>query len=147
MKKIIFLYIFFCPVFLIAQEPVVWNNTTKEIGANTYEIHLKATIRPPWHLYSQRTPEDGPQKATIIFQKNPVATFSGPVKEEGTLIKKREEVFDIDVMYYNNEVDFVQIVKLKGNTKTNITGTVTYMVCNDKECQPPKKIMFRLDLQ
>ena len=58
-----------------------------------------------------------------------------------------EEVFDIDTKYYNNKVEFVQVVNVKGNAKTNLTGTVEYMACNDRECLPPKSVPFSIALK
>ena len=39
-----------------------------------------------------------------------------------------------------NTVDFVQTVKLKGNIKTSVAGSVEFMVCNDSRCLPPSTI-------
>jgi len=43
-------------------------------------------------------------------------------------------------------VDFVQRVKLKSTARTVFKGTVTFMVCNDKKCLPPKEIPFSVKL-
>jgi DsbC/DsbD-like thiol-disulfide interchange protein len=53
----------------------------------------------------------------------------------------------VDVKYYSNKVDFVQTVKVRGNAKTTLSGTVTFMVCNDHECLPPidKPISVKLE--
>lgn len=135
------------PLLALAQaDPVQWNTSIKKINANTYEIHLTATVKSPWHLYSQATPAGGPVPTVISFAKNPVLAFDGNVLEKGDLVKKREEVFGIDVMYFNNTVDFVQVVKTKAKVKTNVTGSVRYMVCNDRECLPPKTVSFELQV-
>lgn len=127
-------------------QPVQWNNTVKKTGPNTYEVHLTATVQSPWHLYSQHTPAGGPLPTEISFSKSPVLVLDGPVKESGTLVKKREEAFGIDVMYFNDRVDFVQTITTKAKVKTNISGTIRYMVCNDRECLPPKSISFQLPI-
>ena len=58
-----------------------------------------------------------------------------------------DNVFGIDVKYFNDRVEFIQTVKLKGNVKTNIGGTVEYMVCDDSQCLPPTKKTFDIKLQ
>jgi len=58
-----------------------------------------------------------------------------------------DQYFNVDVKYFNNKVDFVQTVTLKADAKTSVSGTVEYMVCNDEECLPPKKVPFDLKLQ
>jgi thiol:disulfide interchange protein DsbD len=147
MRKIIAISIGLLPVFLRAQEPVSWVNSVKKINGNAYKIHLKATISFPWHLYSKNTPAEGPLPATIWFSKNPVADLTGTIKENGKLIKNREDVFWADVMYYDGEVDFVQTVTVKRNINTIIRGTLKYMSCNDSQCLHPKNISFQVPLQ
>ncbi len=147
MKKLLIIALLFWVHNVFAQtDPVQWNNSIKKIDANTYEIHLTATVQGPWHLYSQHTPTGGPVPTTVAFTKNPVMIIEGDVKEKGDLIKKHEEVFGIDVMYYNSRVDFVQLVKTRGKVKTNCNGTIRYMVCNDKECLSPKTVPFQINL-
>lgn len=135
------------PAFLMAQAPIVWNNSVKKVDANTYEIHLKAIIDSPWHLYSQKTPSGGPLPTTIHFNKNPVTALIGIVVEKGTLIKNHEKVFGIEVMYFNREVEFVQTIKVNGKIHTSVGGTIKYMACNDNQCLPPDEFKFLLPLQ
>jgi hypothetical protein len=70
----------------------------------------------------------------------------GDVKENGKLLIKHEEVFGVDVKYFEGKVDFVQRIKLKGSAKTNFTGTVDFMVCNDQQCLPPATQKFSIAL-
>ena len=69
------------------------------------------------------------------------------VKEVGKLETKFEDVFDVDTKFYNDKVEFVQVVTVKGNAKTNLSGTVEYMTCNDRECLPPKSVPFSIALK
>ena len=50
-------------------------------------------------------------------------------------------VFLSQVKYYENKVDFVVKVKIKGG-KTKLAGKVEYMVCNDEKCLPPAETEF-----
>jgi len=72
--------------------------------------------------------------------------LDGNVKENGKLIKKYETVFGVDVKYFSEKVDFVQVVKLKTKTKTNFSGSVEFMVCNDQQCLPPATQKFSIAL-
>jgi thiol:disulfide interchange protein DsbD len=69
------------------------------------------------------------------------------VKETGKLETHFEKLFDVEVKQYSDKVDFVQTVTVKGNVKTNVAGKVEYMLCNDKECLPPKEVNFSIALQ
>lgn len=146
MKRLVSMVVVLFMTAAAPAQPVQWSNSVKKTGANTYEVHLTATVQSPWHLYSQHTPDGGPLPTEISFGKNPVLVLDGAVKELGNLVKKREEVFGIDVMYFNDRVDFVQTVTAKAKLKTNISGTIKYMVCNDTECLPPKSISFQLPI-
>ena len=73
-------------------------------------------------------------------------TVDGAAKEVGKLEQKHEELFGVDVKQYSGKVDFVQKVKMKAAAKTSISGAVEFMVCNDKECLPPKTEKFSVAL-
>lgn len=147
MKKIIlFALTFFIILCVHAQTSVNLNYSTKKIAANTFELHITAVISDGWHLYSQDSDSKGGIPATISFIKNPLIITEGRVKEVGVLKSNFEELFGVTVKYYENKVDFIQVVKTKGNIKTNIAGSFTYMVCNDRECMPPTTKKFSVTL-
>ena len=131
-----------------AQSDVVeWKFESKKLADKKYEVKLIAVVKNPWHIYSTTTPDGGPLPTKISFTKNPLTAFDGKVKEVGKLETHFEEVFDVDTKYFNNKVEFVQVVNLKGNAKTNVAGTVEFMACNDKECLPPKSVPFSIALK
>src|SRR5689334_22713331 len=104
-------------------DPVQWTYTAKKVADKTYEIHLTATIQNTWHLYSQNQPADAINQPTeIIFKKNPLVTLDGATKEVGKMQLFKDERLKISANQYADKVDFVQKVKLKTNTKTNIVG-------------------------
>ena len=122
--------------------PVQWTFTSKKIADKTYEIHMTASITGgKYHLYSQTNNADAPS-TSITFIKNPLLTMQGKVKEVGKLISKMEPVFGFKVNYYMNTVDFVQLVKSKVTAPASVKGSVEYIVCDDKQCLPPKTIDF-----
>ena len=130
-----------------SQSPVDWNFSSKKINASTYEIHLTAKIEGEWHTYSQTTPDGGPVPTTISFSKNPLVTLKGAAKEVGKLEKHFEELFGVEVKQFSDKVDFVQTVTVKAGIKTSVNGSVSYMVCNDRECQPPATVKFSILLK
>jgi thiol:disulfide interchange protein DsbD len=133
---------------LKAQSPVSWIYSAKKIGDKTFEVRLTASIQPGWHLYSQTQPGDAIAIPTgITINKNPLVIMDGKVKEDGKLEKFRDEKLGISAHQYSNKVDFVQVVKLKGNAKTNVTGSIEYQTCDDKKCLPPKTVNFSVALK
>jgi hypothetical protein len=128
------------------KNPANFSFTATKKGAD-YEVIIKATIEKPWHIYSQTTPTGGPLPTKISFNKNPLITVVGKAKEVGKLEKIHDKNFGVDVLYFGNTVSFVQLVKVKAGVKTNITGTIEYMVCDDEQCLPPTKKTFDIKLQ
>ena len=146
MKYFLFLVSVFFVQPCFSQSTVKWKFSAKKLDEKTYELSMAATVQEPWHIYSQFTPDGGPVATEIKFNKNPLLTIAGKPKEFGKMEEKYEDVFGISVKYFEGKVDFVQIVMVKSNIKTNLTGTIEFMLCNDHECMPPKKINFSVKL-
>ena len=148
MKQVIIFFAFlFMGIGMNAQSPVSMSYSAKKMADNIYELHITATIEDGWHLYSQFSDDKGGVPASINFTKNPLVTLDGKVKEVGKLKSNFEELFGVTVKYFEDKVDFVQVIKLKGKVKTNISGSISYMVCNDKECMPPTTKKFSIAIQ
>jgi len=150
MKKIYLLLTLFCitaTAFSQIKDPVQWSYTAAKKSDKLYELTFTATIEKPWHIYSQTTPKGGPVPTKFVYKTNPLVTVTGIPKEAGSLKSVHDEYFDVDVKYYDNKVVFTHTINLKNPVKTNISGTVEYMVCNDSQCLPPKKVPFDLKLQ
>jgi len=120
---------------------VKWSYTAKKIADKTYEVRMTATVNSGWHIYSQKVGVDGPIPTSFTFSKNPLIVLDGTPNEVGKVISKNEEVWGGVVRYFENKVEFVQKVKVKGG-KTKLAGKVEYMVCNDEKCLPPAETEF-----
>ena len=129
-----------------SSKQVQWTYSAKKIADKTYEVHMTAVIGADYHLYAQNAGADGLVPTTFTFTKNPLTNFEGKIKENGKAVKKFESVFKHDVTYYEKTVDFVQVVKLKGNVKTNLSGKVEFMVCNEKQCLPPSEVEINVNI-
>ena len=147
MKRIaLFFIIALAAVTVNAQlNPVNWSFTSKKIADKTYEIHLTATMLSGWHLYSQVQPDDAIAIPTgFKINSNPLLALEGKIKEIGKMQKFHDAKLEVSANQYADKVDFVQIVKLKANVKTNLTGSVEYQTCDDKKCLPPKTVNFSI---
>ena len=132
--------------FAQMENPVKWTYSAKKIKGDMYELHMTATLEPKWHIYSQDIKGDGPVPTSFAFDKNPVVKTDGAVAEVGKLEKDFDKNFNMTLKYYGNKVDFVQRVKLKSAVNTFAKGKITYMVCNDKKCLPPKDVPFSIKI-
>lgn len=120
--------------------PVKWSYAAKKTGKNEAVIYLKAEIEASWHIYSLYQPDGGPTKTTINFKKDASYSLVGKGVEPQP-IKKYEDIYGIDVLYFSNSAVFSQKVKF---TKLPFVakGSVEFMVCNDKRCLPPSTVDF-----
>jgi thiol:disulfide interchange protein DsbD len=130
-----------------APNPVSWTFSAKKTADKTYELHLTASIKSGWHIYSQNQPGDAIAYPTsVTINNNPLVKLDGKVKEVGKLEKYKDETVGATNHQYSNQVDFVQVVKIKSTAKTNLTGNVEFQTCDDKKCLPPKTITFNVAL-
>lgn len=133
---------------LSAQNPVNWTFSATKKSDKVFEVHMTATIQPGWHLYSQSQPDDAIASPTdFVIHNNPLVALDGKVKELGDLEKFHDEKLKVSAHQYSRKVDFVQLVKLKGNAKTNVTGNIVFTTCNDERCLPPKTVNFNIALK
>jgi thiol:disulfide interchange protein DsbD len=126
--------------------PVKWAYQAVKTGDKKYNIIITANVDAPWHIYSQFV-KKGPVPTTVQFAKNPLVLINGTTKEVGNLEKKFDKNFDAVIGSFGGKVQFIQAVTLKVNTKTKLTGTIEYMVCNEERCLPPTKQSFEVDIQ
>lgn len=130
---------------LKAQNPISWSFSAKKISDKTYEVRMIATIQSGWHLYSQTQPEDAIAiPTTFTLNKNPLLSLEGKIKEEGKMEKFHDAKLDLSAHQYSKKVEFVQVVKLKANARTNLTGNVEFQTCDDEKCLPPKTTPFSI---
>ena len=151
MKKILIILISFCATVSVNSQtlnPVTWTFSAKKIADKKYELHLSATMQSGWHLYSQSQPQDAIAIPTgFTVNSNPLLNLDGKVKEIGKMEKFHDEKLQLSANQYSEKVDFVQVVKLRSNAKTNVSGSVEFQTCDDKKCLPPKTVNFSVALK
>jgi thiol:disulfide interchange protein DsbD len=149
MKKWLFLMIGVVVVVSASAQklnPTKWSFEAVKKADKQYEIIATVTIDAPWHIYSQFV-KGGPIPTSFQFKKNPLVSLLGKTKEEGKLEKKFDPNFKTMIATFGGTVKFKQLVNLKVASKTKISGTVDYTVCNDEKCLPPSKLEFEVNLQ
>lgn len=151
MKKVVLLSIAYTLLFssqLVAQilTPVKldWKVEAGEKGE--CKLVFNAKIDPKWHVYSQFVKEGGPIPTSLTFDANKDIQILGKATETGGKVHDGfEEMFGMDVKYFENSMTIVQKVKVLKDTK--LTGTLQYMVCDDSRCLPPEDVVFEFELK
>ena len=116
-------------------QSVMWLIKADLISKNEMIFTAKASIAPSWHLYSQYIKEGGPRPTKCIFEDNSDYVRIGRIEEKGRQTKFYDDIYEMDIVWYSNEVSFLQRVKLN-RTVTVIKGKVEYMTCNNAVCIP-----------
>lgn len=152
MKALILFVFTSLPNLSIAQSPVKWEYSAKKIAEKIYEVHLTVIIDNGWHTFSQIQPEDAiAMPTTVSFNKNPLVQLKGKINELGKMEKLMDETTGIEQWQYSEKVDFVQKVVVMGTSsgqqvRTSISGNITFQICNDHECMPPKTERFTIKI-
>lgn len=145
-KTIVAIGLMIFTISVVSAQKITWTYTAKKVAGDKYELHI--TAQPPvgWHVYSQTTPDGGPVPTAFTFNKNPLVTLQGKVKEAGKIVTYYDKNFKVNVKYFDGKAEFVQVISVKGKVKTNITGEIESMICNDRTCMPPTSEKFAIAL-
>lgn len=150
MKKIIFIAVL--AVLLVAHgasaqilTPVKWDYGAKKINDTEAVVFMRAKMDEGWHIYSQHVEDGGPIKTSFTFVESKDYAVVGNTAEPNPKTKY-EEVFGMDVSYFDDEVVFQQRVKLaKGQAV--VRGTLEYMACDANSCLPPEEVEFAISIK
>ncbi len=146
MKKHIILILLYLTSFgLWAQvnNPTTWKFTQKEIAVNEYELIFTASITKGWHLYSMNIADGGPVKTSFTFKNNTDVELVGEITSKSQEIRKIDEIFGMEIGYYETEATFTQKIKILADAK--ISGYVEFMSCDEESCTPPQEESFEFN--
>ena len=121
-----------------------WEYNSTKNAEGSYDFHFKGTIGEGWHLYSQKQKSEEEQVMATKFYLNKAMDPDTETKESGELISKFDPTADLDLNYYENEVEFVRIVE--GVTGDKYSIEFEFIVCNSSMCLPPELIEVEFDL-
>jgi len=114
-------------------DPVKWNYSVKQLPNNEAELIFSAKIEPHWHMYSQFFEDGGPVKMTFSFEETKDYKLLGKVAEF-TPKKEHDDIFDIDVQYFETDAKLVQKIKVLSKKDFLVKGEFDYQVCFEDKC-------------
>ena len=129
-------------IMLWAQgSPVHFTVSQKQVSDTEIDVVFKGKIAKGWHVYAPNIPADGPIPATMHTEKAEGVKAVGKLKAQGREIKEYDQIFGMQLRYYENSVTFVQRYKITGKTYS-VKGYLEYGACNDSGCLPPTSVEF-----
>ena len=145
MKKIITAaLLLFIAIFAHAQmaNPVKTSAQLKMGKGAEAEMVFSLSIDPSWHVYSTNLGSNGPTEAALKFDAKDGIELVGGLKAVGKEISKYDELFGMNLRYFEKSVVFIQKIKF---TKANYAfdAYLQYGACNDKTCLPPSEITLK----
>ena len=123
-------------------DPVHFTTELKTGKGAEGEIVFTAKIDPGWHVYSTDLGQDGPIEATFNAVKMDGVETLGKLTPKGNVIKKFDNMFGMELKYFENSATFVQKVKFTKPEYT-IDCYLEYGACNDQSCMPPTQVEFK----
>ena len=149
------IYTFFCIVLLAVvspaygqfgtlgqvNDPVSWEEKFDkkqaiELGEEI-SLNFEAVVEPGFWVYSAIPSEGNPGAATSFHWDDSAlgVETTGDLGEEGKGKKYFDDVFETDMVKYEDKVLFKQKVKVSAETP-QLDGYLRYQVCNEEMCIP-----------
>ena len=126
--------------FAQMHDPIKCETSWKMVSDGVAELRIAATIDAGWHLYSTEL-EDGPTAATLVIENIKGASLDGKLGFEGKEITKYDDMFGMEVRYFENKVTFLQRFAIDSDDYT-VQGYFQYGACDDQSCLPPTNVEF-----
>ncbi|MBP5377686.1 MAG: thioredoxin family protein [Bacteroidaceae bacterium] len=144
MKRVsvfILLMLAFCATYAQMMEPVKVEASLEKVAEDKVELVFLMKIDEGWHVYGTEKLENGPTATSVSIERLQGAELVGALKYIGEPVRKFDEVFEMDVEYFEKGVEFRQEVKLTEEDYC-IEGYLEYSACNNQSCMPPMKSEF-----
>ncbi|EHP50768.1 protein-disulfide reductase DsbD family protein [Odoribacter laneus] len=139
MKKGLFTFLLTCILAVMSlsaqvENPAKWTFSRTDLGKGEYELTMKAILEPGWKVYSMFTPEGGPLATTLTLnEEGKGVEFIGKAVENEPQ-KHFDELFGVDVWYFESEYIIRQKVKVTDPALAVVKGTLEYQVCQNGQC-------------
>ena len=118
---------------------VVWSFKLTDAAGEWSMLHATASLAAGWHMYSQYLRPGGPLPTRFTFRPNEsVYAVIGPTREEGNAVRFYDDLYEMEIVWYGEQVVFRQPLQLIKSHGT-ISGSVEFMICNEEMCIPGKR--------
>ncbi|HRW74286.1 MAG: cytochrome C biogenesis protein [Lewinellaceae bacterium] len=139
------LFVLLLPAVGIGQprQAAQWELRVEKVDDTTYDLIADASIDKGWFIYSQfLAPDEGPIPTSFDFEDG-VKYLSK--REDGNKHEVYDAIFEMDLVKFSDSATFTSRVKVRPGAKT-LSGSYTYMSCDETKCLPPIQQKFTVDL-
>ena len=122
------------PMMALAQSenPVKWSHSVSDNGEGRYTVQMKATMADGWHIYDLG-PYEFITATSLKFEPSEGVTPVGDLRVLSKVVRHMDDIFGIEIGYFEKEAIFEQDFEGEGDVKV----AIEYMACNDTNCTPP----------
>ncbi|MGS2740037.1 protein-disulfide reductase DsbD family protein [Sinomicrobium pectinilyticum] len=113
---------------------VTWNTSVEKLSDTEYQLVMTASIIEHWHLYTTDIPGDGPIPTSFTFEGAGEDYELVGDLEESESYTEYDNIFDMELSYFDGEAVFKQKIKLLKPGLKAIRGLVEYQACDDQSC-------------
>lgn len=114
-------------------DPVKWNTKVNELEEGLYQIVFSASVAAGWHIYDLGPYElGGPMATSFEFAPDASYTLEGGVYALSDAHREFDPIYEMEIGYYENGVQFAQNVRSEGGATVAVTAD--WMACNDTNC-------------
>ena len=115
------------------------------VSGNDSQIVFKGTIEKGWHVYSVEPDDnaDGPTWAKLNVKELDGVELVGGLQPEGNEIRIFDEMFGMELCYYEDSVTFVQKIHVTKDDYT-LNCSLEYGACNEEMCIPPAEVEYKV---
>ena len=129
-------------------EPVKWAFAVHETeNDNELDVVFHASVDACWHIYSQFLDDPNGPLPTYFEVEFPDGVEKVGDATECDPLVEYDPNFMMDLKFFEEEVYWVQKVRLSAAEPSgNVTGFLSFMVCDASRCLPPEDIDFSIAL-
>ncbi|WP_438711652.1 cytochrome c biogenesis protein CcdA [Aquimarina muelleri] len=141
--------LFSTTLFSQTLDPIKWKASVEKETEDIYVLSFKATLDKGWHLYSQNEAEGdeiAPTPTEFIFDNTPQTYILVGETKEPNGIEKYDNIFEMDVKYFEDKAVFSQKIKLVDKNVKQVNAEVFFSVCDDERCLAPETVQFNINL-
>ena len=150
MKKLLYIislfFVFTATLKAQIHEPVKWKTSVEKVSDSVFDLVVKANIDEGWHLYSQNVPDGGPIPTSFSFKdiENQLELVGETIEGKGHEVF--DNVFNMNIKFFENEAIFKQRIKVLTKEKITIEESLEFMVCDDTNCLPPTEVAITFEV-